>query len=508
LLIHLWLNVQAKMLSKQQTLPAFVLCALVVCAVVYFSHEDQTTSLMQIDGITLDANAMAQLGGGSSGSESSQSSPNYVTVSHESSKHMNQLLKKEEKGSFDGIALDSRAAAEFGDAQVHIKHRHDIHRAASHKLRVSKAQRMLDAGKQDLDSNNWADAVKRFSMAESMWKKDGNADYHWAQSLKKDVLRAHPEAGADEHSPHVLSAHQQAIKDAEKQLSSGHAFRSLYGLLREQHAPAGHQRSQHAGLSSKSSSAKTTALSQAVSKSAVASLSKSIDDATKAALRRLEARNKVVLKREEEALIDKAEEDKDNGVEALQRQQLRAATPQQQTSSSSSSKQAPADGKAKANPGALEVWNSADAPPPATSLTWNTAQGPSPPALAAPARYQSLSEVPSSMRVVAPVQQPQQQQQEKQPQPQPQLRSQQQQLQQQQQGRGAVYQALTGVPQQQGMSQLQQKQGVPVINLNLPAGQRVPAGRYAMDGNLVEDVRGHWDFVGNLVPTGLQEVAQ
>lgn len=53
--------------------------------------------------------------------------------------------------------------------------------------------------------------------------------------------------------------------------------------------------------------------------------------------------------------------------------------------------------------------------------------------------------------------------------------------------------------------ELQQPLGsgdVPVVNINLPAGQRLAPGQYAMDGDLVPDQgqAGAYDFVGNLVP--------
>ena len=59
--------------------------------------------------------------------------------------------------------------------------------------------------------------------------------------------------------------------------------------------------------------------------------------------------------------------------------------------------------------------------------------------------------------------------------------------------------------------QMQQKtkgsSKVPVLNINLPHGQVVPPGQYYMDGSLVEDPVGHWDYVGKLVPTSQRESA-
>jgi len=139
-----------------------------------------------------------------------------------------------------------------------------------------------------------------------------------------------------------------------------------------------------------------------------------------------------------------------------------------------------------------------------------------------PARRLSSTSLP---RLAAGQQEQQQQQQQQQ---QEEEQQQQQLQQQQQQQRGAVeyqypqegaveYQYPQGGEQgavQQSLAAAsagarpEAKQAVPVINLNLPPGQSVPAGQYEMDGSLVEDLAGHWDFVGNLEPKGPAIVPQ
>jgi hypothetical protein len=55
--------------------------------------------------------------------------------------------------------------------------------------------------------------------------------------------------------------------------------------------------------------------------------------------------------------------------------------------------------------------------------------------------------------------------------------------------------------QSEQLSQINQNHApVPVINLNLPPGEKLPPGRYALDGSVVPDAKGQLDFVGNLVP--------
>eukprot|EP00961_Rhodomonas_salina_P206324 2785110-Rhodomonas_salina.1 len=218
-------------MGRSAIAPAVVSALLFGLLVIIYSTSDSTTELYSLDGIQLDPNAVSQLTGGDSAK-----TPSYVYLSHESGHRINKLLKKDEKGEIDGIALDSRAEAELGDSHVSIQHRHSERASSSKKKRVSRAQTLLDEGKENLDSSNWQDAVKLFAKAEAIWKRHGNEDYHWAASLKNDVLRAHPELAAQKPGSPGMSEHQLEVKDAEKQLSSGHAFRSLYGLLREKQA--------------------------------------------------------------------------------------------------------------------------------------------------------------------------------------------------------------------------------------------------------------------------------
>ncbi len=54
--------------------------------------------------------------------------------------------------------------------------------------------------------------------------------------------------------------------------------------------------------------------------------------------------------------------------------------------------------------------------------------------------------------------------------------------------------------QSESLRALSPNNQVPLVNINLPQGQKLAPGQYVMDGSLVPDATGSYDFVGNLVP--------
>jgi hypothetical protein len=218
------------------------LLVLVCAALALAPPRGAPADLLEVDGIALDSHAAAELSGGGLGGQRAGRSALSMHLSHMNGKSIDKLLKDNEKGEIDGIALDSHAMAELnGGGPAHAAHAR--HAADRNARASSRAQRLLDEGKQDLDSRQWKAAVRLFARAKRIWRREDNDQYKWADSLEHDVLRLHP--GAKPVGTHPMRAvhgertpegARPGVRTAVKALSSGHAFRSLYGLLRDRHA--------------------------------------------------------------------------------------------------------------------------------------------------------------------------------------------------------------------------------------------------------------------------------
>eukprot|EP00960_Hanusia_phi_P032761 750049-Hanusia_phi.AAC.2 len=204
---------------------------LAIGSIVVITRTSYGSSLLELDGIPLDKNAMSQLNGDT---ERRPKSALSLIESHLSAKRINKLLEAHESGQIDGIPLDSHAMAKLDGGSSSRLAQASLQRPQTHRKVVSRAQNFLNQGKQDLDEGRWKSAIKDFSRAKDIWKSEGNDKYHWAQTLKSDVLRAHPRSSTG--SKHASSSKSPAMNKAVRDISSGHAFRSLYGLMRERRA--------------------------------------------------------------------------------------------------------------------------------------------------------------------------------------------------------------------------------------------------------------------------------
>lgn len=512
--------------------------------------------LLEIDGIELDAHAAAQLHGGGSGSGkdvAARSSALSMQLSHMGAKDINKLLKNNEHGEIDGIALDSHAMKELrgGGASHHARAAHSAHK---HARSASHAQLLVDEGKQDLDSRQWKAAVKLFARAKRIWKREGSAQYHWADSLEHDVLRLHPGAAAGSHT--ISTARHRAeegrrpeLRRAVNELSSGHAFRSLYGLLRDEHnvqknvkaAQTGESAAQQAVQEAKrvlapyrsldAAPARTQALDQ-VKKGARTSAE--LDAAIAMAQKKLERTNKMQLLHQRAQIVKLARQLALAAENKAAQREVRLGNPpadllRGQPQGAGVGAMAGAD--VGASPAQLEqvplqTWSSG-AGPRGQKAQWSIQGGKTMAYASDTGAHMPVAEQVHSAYV--------------------------RQLQASGPGAGKVATMAGGsdaqtpyerfhhrgrfhfnldqeqprypsaappfppleLPQadEKAASQLQMQQKtkgsskVPVLNINLPHGQVVPPGQYYMDGSLVEDPVGHWDYVGKLVPTSQRESA-
>ena len=217
-----------------------VVCA--VCATVLVrvtAPRGSAAELMEIDGITLDSNAVRTLGL-STGDDAQAKAREVYDLSHDSSKQINNVLVKHEKGNLDGIPLDANAMKALGTSAPEVRAAGGGSPPQSKRPKgISMAQGFMNDGKRDLDKHHWTRAVEMFNRAERVWKGEGSANWRFAQTLKKDVLRAHKvnksiDSSAVGSSSTPLGHHRLQVQKAMRQLSTGHAFRSLYGLMRSQ----------------------------------------------------------------------------------------------------------------------------------------------------------------------------------------------------------------------------------------------------------------------------------
>ncbi|EKX44989.1 hypothetical protein GUITHDRAFT_152815, partial [Guillardia theta CCMP2712] len=201
---------------------------LAIGSILVITGKSDSSSLLELDGIPLDKNALSQLQGETLGASGNSLS---LVESHLSAKRINKLLQAHESGQIDGIPLDSHAMAKLNGGTSSRLTETEFHRPKRHSKVVSRAQKYLNHGKAALDQGRWKSAVKDFSRAKRIWRSEGNDKYHWAQTLQSDVLRAHPRSNAG--SKHSSPSKSPAMNKAVREISSGHAFRSLYGLMRE-----------------------------------------------------------------------------------------------------------------------------------------------------------------------------------------------------------------------------------------------------------------------------------
>ena len=125
--------------------PAGVLALMCAVSALLLTVAPPRAELVEVDGISLDSHAAAELSNGGGSGQRAGSSALSMHLSHMSSKSINKLLKDNEKGEIDGISLDSRAMAELnGGAPGRGAHAsHDSHAARKSKA-SSRAQRLLD----------------------------------------------------------------------------------------------------------------------------------------------------------------------------------------------------------------------------------------------------------------------------------------------------------------------------------------------------------------------------
>jgi hypothetical protein len=335
-------------LDRRQRALAFAgVLVLSAAACVFFLQldADRPKELLELDGITLDANAAAQLGEGGDGQGSATAYPSDPT---------DKMLKMHEADDLDGIALDKHAAS--------ILHRAHIHALAGRKAKGSRgrnakggdpSQQVLEKGEKELDGGRYSSAVRDLRKARDMFKNEGRDDWHWAQTLVDDVKRAHPELAStsgtstgSDSSPKVLAvirgdaqasqsesqvpaayaAQKKApaagqgllINKAAKELASGQQFRSLYGLARDEEAkrtgtPRWAPPADAATSAPQLSQARTSSLSQLPSQKAAQGSDKqqsvlkmALDSAVKSAEQRLVHQNKIALLHEEAAIRRRA----------------------------------------------------------------------------------------------------------------------------------------------------------------------------------------------------------
>jgi len=512
------------------------LAVVVVCLLLVMMSDAPTDhqQLLEVDGIQLDADASAELSGSTVGA--GKSSVISMHLSHMSGKGINKLLKDNEQGEIDGIALDSHAMAELhggGSSARGARHSSNTAKAKA----SSRAQLLLDEGKQDLDSRQWQAAVQLFSRAKRIWKRESNDQYHWAASLEHDVLRLHPGA-----KPGVTAAHsghqaagQPSVRTAVKELSNGHAFRSLYGLLRDRHAIRAAHRGETIAqkavaearkvvapyrslMDVPSAPARTQTLAQVVRKGHGSKL----DAAIASAAKELERKGKLQLLHEKAKIVKMARELELAAATKAVRSEVRlgeppAAMAQRPSGSAIARGQSLAAEESEdgaqtiseyvgrqnaelsrratfpANEAHLsvveQVHNALMRQVPAAAeaaidehraqLTTNTYATPYNRFHKRGRLHYNLDQVQARYPSAAPPFPPQQ----------------------------------TQVVEKEPSSPLEMREKVhghdkvPILNINLPNGQVVPPGQYYMDGSLVEDLAGHWDYVGKLVPSSPRESA-
>lgn len=531
--------------------------------------QARRAQLLEVDGIPLDSRAAAELTG-RSGTDG-RSSAISMHLSHMSPKSIDKLLKDNEKGEIDGIALDSHAMAELGGG-MDKSSAHDSQEAHKKGKQSSRAQRFLDEGKQELDSRHWKAAVKLFARAKRIWKKEGNDQYHWADSLEHDVLRLHPDSKpvgnsfGGSHSGE--GGARSSVRKAVKQLSSGHAFRSLYGLMRDQKASQVEQLGE--GIAQKAVEEAKRVISPYRSLMAAPARTQSlsevrfpskIDLVISKAKKDLEREGKMELLHAKAKIVKMARElaraaaskavrsevrlglppaalegklpqlaqvspQRWISNSGLSSQQARWSTAQRQQSLSAEEPASEValgpDGKVYTHmpiseyvqrqnaqmsrslalpsdeahlPLTEQVHNALMREVPAfaeaavndgsnSEVTGGGTLGPD--AQSPYSRYHTrgrfhydLDQVQPRYPLAAPPFSP--------------LRAQ------------AVEKVATSPIEMR--EQVSGKNKVPVININLPNGQVVPPGQYYMDGSLVEDGLGHWDYVGKLVPSSPRESA-
>jgi hypothetical protein len=421
--------------------------------------EERYSSLLEVDGIPLDSNAAAVLGGKQSRRTYGSADPS------------DKMLHEQEAGELDGVALDKNAESLLTEhPTLHLKTFSAIPTAKQVMRKRTgvnlPAQGYLERGEADLSAGRYGSAIRLLKKARRLWKGQHSGNSHFAQTLIYDIEKAHPTA---EHSRHMgptsanfmrASSNRGRITEgmrlAAKTLSTGKEFRSLYGLMRDQHhGNRGSGEFQLARPSqpktdfprSKSKSARTTLLTQRKQNSHSDRLVEFIHDELSTAEKKLVQHNKVALLHEKDEIL----------------KDLSGATKRQHSK-----------GHSDASSGPLVT---------APVLSWPSNQIPSSLKIAWSPRMQ-LPEEPAGLSST-------------QAQP-PQYA-----YPQQQQARSGQYNSQQLAEKPDYNQELAQKADknppVPVINLNLPPGEKLPPGRYALDGSVVPDTAGQLDFVGNLV---------
>jgi hypothetical protein len=540
--------------------PAGVLALVCAVSALLLTVAPPRAELVEVDGISLDSHAAAELSNGGGSGQRAGSSALSMHLSHMNSKSINKLLKDNEKGEIDGISLDSRAMAELNGGAPAAHASHDSHAARKSKA-SSRAQRLLDEGKQELDSRQWKAAVRLFARAKRIWRRQNNEQYKWADSLEHDVLRLHPGAKpAGVHSAHTQTENPRPdMRTAVKQLSSGHAFRSLYGLLRDQHATEAAQRGEgvakkavqeaarviapYRSLMDASAPARTQALVQ-VKRSGKSKM----DSAVALAEHELERKGKMELLHEKAKIVKMARQLARAAAAKATDSEVRLGAPPAQL----------LQGHPMSAPGAqlvqapLQTWSSSVGPQ-GQQQEWTIAQGQSLAQGAGPdtalrpmSEYLQRQNREMESRVSFPGNEqhlPLTEQvhnalmrqvpaaAEKAIDERPALHRGAATPYERFHKRGRFHYDLDQVqprypsaappfapqPPQATASepssplemreQVSGRSKVPVVNINLPHGQVVPPGQYYMDGSLVEDLAGHWDYVGKLVPASPRESA-
>ena len=405
------------------------------------SSKNREIDQLEIDGIALDRNAASVLSNDPSVSRNRDRLPAPT----------DKLLHDHEAGELDGIALDKNAASVLSSHHhLHLSSLPGTDHAAS-KPSDLPAQKFLQQGEADLSSGRYGSAIRLLRKARHLsGRYSGNAKF--AQTLIDDIKRVHPTSRNIEHVHSDLNSERKrrvpemhvksGMKWAAKKLSSGKEFRSLYGLLRDQNPRHSRQFSSQRSFDEKSvvlskSAARTTSLIQ--------------DEDVKSQVQRLVqlelSRAERKLEKQNQALIEKEEN-----------QIIRAAKSHTASLNARQSVLAQSSDEVHSVPRVLS-WQEGHIPP-SLKLSWNPQTQ-----LANSHPDVHNSETDSeSVQLAAP-------------------------------------KYFSSQPEQgQSFSgKTQPNSPVPVINLNLPPGEKLPPGRYALDGSVVPDAAGQLDFVGNLV---------
>ena len=422
----------------------FIAGVVVTVATVLTSlAQDRSSSLLELDGIFLDRNAEAVLGGSESSTDVDRRTPT------------DKLLHQHEAGELDGIALDNNAVSMLtSHRQLHLEKFSQLPKAEiGRKLQKGTgvnlpAQQLLERGEVMLSAGRYGSAVRLLRKAKKLWgQNSGNSRF--AETLIQDIKRAHP-ISKHQHAQDSKTAARmtqgdkfsEGMKWAAKTLSSGKEFRSLYGLMRDR-GPMNRKASvsEHA-IASKtgvySSSARTTVLSEENSLDIKRKVHNLVKSELKKAEQKLEKENKAVLRGEEAEIFHSIR------TSLLSRKSVQKAD------------SVPAD--SSSNTPAILSWPKGI--PPSLQVTWSPTMQ-----LTSQPSEESVEEgldspkyLSHEQRVVSP-----------------------------------------GDYNQQLAQKSQANSAVPVINLNLPSGEKLPPGRYALDGSVVPDAAGQLDFVGNLV---------